>query len=252
METQELFERYVETKDQKYRDELVLRFYPLARRVAARVWRNTPSQVDLDDLISMATMGLLRAVEHYDPYRRQVPFDVYAAVTIRGGILDEIRAQDWAPRSLRRKQRDIDKAIAQFETEHHRAPSLDEIAGLCETTPQEITQTLQATEAAKFKSLDESQGSDEDDDVRSRYDSVADASSPDPELRSLRSTVYRSVTDVIKGFTAQEQLVIVLYYFERLTLAEIDRIVGTPDGKASQIHARVMLEIRQALEEAYS
>lgn len=241
-DVQALWETYWETHEKQIRDELIVRYYPLARRIAGRVWKKSPSQVDLDDLVSYGVMGLLRAIDHYNP-GKGVSFETYALVTVRGGILDEIRSNDWAPRSLRRRQREIEKAVSEHENSGAGHPTLADIAARTGLTEREIADTLYATENAKFKSLDER----DDDSDQPRYIGLADHRAVDPEAQSISACVAQAVTSVIRELPEVEQLVIVLYYFEGLTLSEAGQVCGISESRASEVHTKTMLQIRDEM-----
>lgn len=248
MENQELWEAYARTRDAGLRNKLIETYYPMARRMAAKVWKTTPAQVELEDLVSMAVSGLIRAVEHFKP-DQGVSFETYGPVTIRGGILDEIRAQDWAPRSLRRKMRDINRADEELQLMYGRAPSHDELALFLGIPVEEVVATLKATEATKWRSLDEPSVAADDDDSAavSRYDHLEDTSNPLPDSHSVASTVFHAVAQVLSQVPPQTAMVVTLYYYERLTMAEVSRIVGIPESKASQLHTNAMLVIRDVM-----
>jgi RNA polymerase sigma factor for flagellar operon FliA len=244
----ELWSRYKQDREPEIRSELILRYYPLARRVAASVWKTTPSQVDLEDLVSYAVSGLIRAIDHFNP-DKGVNFTTYAPVTIRGGIIDEIRSLDWVPRSLRRKQRDIARARAELEAQGLDA-STAAVADRLGITTDDVVSVERATDAAHIRSLDETHSSPEGrsrEDAGSRYDLVEDKTAPDPVATSQARSVTLVVQDAIRQLPMQEQLVVVLYYFEDLTLADVGRIVGIPESRASQIHSKVVMEVREAM-----
>lgn len=221
---------------------LVETYHPLVRRVAGKMWRALPSHVELDDIVQYGSLGLLKAVEKYDP-ARGVNFETVAVAFIRGCVLDELRSQDWAPRSLRRKQREIDNATKAYLEETGHAPTRAEVATRLGLTESEVAGTIRATEVAKTQSLDEGSG----DEEGSRYESVEDHNAPDPERARESSHIYAVVTDLIRDFTLQDQLVLSLYYYEALTLAEVGRVLGIPESRASQIHTRSMVSIRERL-----
>lgn len=230
-----------------HREQLIIEYYPLVRRIAGKMWRKTPPQVDLDDLISYGTLGLIRAVEHYDP-ERQTSFETYAVNSIRGVILDELRTLDWAPRSLRRKQRELDKATGILAAELGREPSGAELALRVERTEEEVRHTQRATEAAKPWSLDEPDDQEASSrNVVSRYDHMEDRCAPDPLRMSERAVVLAELARLIRSMRGQEQLVIVLYYYERMTLAQVGAVVGVPESRASQIHTEAMMKVRDTL-----
>lgn len=223
-----------------HRDALTLNYVPLVQRVAGKFWRKVPSQVELDDLISYGMLGLIRAIEHYDPFGK-VTFETYAVPSIRGVILDELRTLDWAPRSLRRNQRALDKARDELEALLGREPTLEEIAKKADVPISDVMTTENATDQAKPKSLDEG----DNDEEYSRYEHIEDQGSPDPS--TLPTELLRMASDLITQMPVQDQAVIALYYYRGETLAEVGRELGIPESRASQIHTRVIVQVREHL-----
>lgn len=227
------------------RHKIIEKYMPLVKRVAGKMHRSLPPHVDLDDIVQFGSLGLMRAVENYNP-DIGVYFETYAASSIRGLILDELRALDWAPRSLRRKQREITKTQNELESFFGRNPTIDEIATHIGITAAEVMATQQATEAAKTKSLDEP-GDEDSGDGWSKYESVEDISNTDPEQVRHSKMVHSTISDYVRSLPLQDQLVICLYYYEGLTLAEVGRVGGIPESRVSQIHTKTMTNVRDQL-----
>lgn len=258
---------YADRRCHCHREQLILRYYPLVKRVAGKMWRATPRQVDLDDLVSYGTLGLIRAVEHYDPYAGVV-FETYAVSSIRGVMLDELRSLDWAPRSLRRRQREVDAAVEELERRYLREPTLAELAmhlnevhnatqlakWIAAGNPEseyeeenpwheaEVREVRRQTDVSKPRSLDEPN----DHDVSSsRYEYVQDHN----HLYGLGDMELTAVWEAVASsrFTWQERLVLALYYFHNMTLAEVGQVAGIPESRASTIHTRLMVRLRESL-----
>lgn len=240
---------YKETPTEALKTKIIEKYMPLVKRVAGKMYRTLPPHVDLDDITQFGSLGLMRAVNNYDP-TVGVNFETFAAASIRGLILDELRSLDWAPRSLRRRQREINKASSELESVFERAPTREEIAVHLSLTPAEVVATQQATEAAKTKSLDESV--EDGSDTWSKYESVEDSSQVDPETVRHSKMVHSSISGFVRSLPLQEQLVVCLYYYEGLTLAEVGRVCGIPESRASQIHTKIMVEVRSQLLELMS
>ncbi len=223
------------------RDALLIKHLDLVERAAKKIHRSLPPSVALDDLISFGTFGLLRAIEHFDP-NSGVHFETYAVSAIRGVIADELRSQDWVPRSLRKKQRNIALATKELERELLREPTLQEIATKLNLAPIEIESTRMAAVNAVHSSLDEQSG-----DSVSRYDLLPDTAENDPLVLVSHSEIFRVVAMNIMKFPLQEQMILLLYYHEMLTLRDISSILGISESRASQLHVRVALEVREQL-----
>ena len=140
-ETQALWREYARTKDQGIRDRLILTYAPLVKYVAGRLGSGLPAHVDENDLVSYGLLGLIGAIERFDP-DRDIKFETYAIARIKGSIIDELRALDWVPRSVRSRARDIERAMAQLEAQLHRAPSDEELSKKLGITEEELADSL--------------------------------------------------------------------------------------------------------------
>ena len=153
-ETQTLWQDYRKSRDQHLRDRLILTYAPLVKFVAGRVGASLPSHVDEQDLVSYGLLGLIGAIERFDP-GREIKFETFAMARIRGAIIDELRSLDWVPRSVRTRARQIERAIAALEKELHRAPTDDEIAAKLGVTKQELEDSLSEISRSSIAALDE-------------------------------------------------------------------------------------------------
>src|SRR3954452_1518059 len=153
-ETQDLWREYTKTKDQGTRDRLILTYAPLVKYVAGRLGSGLPAHVDENDLVSYGLLGLIGAIERYNP-DRDVKFETYAIARIKGAIIDELRAMDWVPRSVRARARDIERAIAQLEAKLHRAPTDEEIAAHAGLSEEELEESLTEISRSSIAALDE-------------------------------------------------------------------------------------------------
>src|SRR5687767_15936639 len=140
-DTQVLWQAYQQTRDRAVRDRLILTYAPLVKFVAGRLGAGLPAHVEEGDLVSYGLLGLIGAIERYDP-GRDIKFETYAIARIKGAIIDELRAMDWVPRSVRARARHIERAIAELEAKLHRAPSDEEIAGKLGMTEEELNDSL--------------------------------------------------------------------------------------------------------------
>ena len=149
-DTGTLWRQYVRTKDQGVRDRLILTYAPLVKYVAGRLGSGLPAHVDEGDLVSYGLLGLIGAIERFDP-DRDIKFETYAIARIKGSIIDELRAMDWVPRSVRARARDIERAISELEAKLGRAPNDDEIAGKLGLTQDELDDSLTEISAASWR-----------------------------------------------------------------------------------------------------
>jgi RNA polymerase sigma factor for flagellar operon FliA len=224
------------------RERLILHYAPLVTAVAGRVGMRLPAMVEQADLVSYGMFGLIDAIEKYEP-GRSVKFETYASSRIRGAIIDELRAMDWIPRSVRTKARAVDRAYAELESELHRVPTETEVAARLQIDVRELR--------ALFTALDELLGAGEDrSDRLSLIDTLGDDRTPDPENSFEAQETKFLLARAIDQLGEREKLVLVLYYYEGMTLAEIGRVLGVTESRISQMHTAAMLRLRARLTEA--
>ena len=240
---------YRATGDLQHREQLILHYAPLVSAVARRVGMRLPSSVEQGDLVSAGMFGLIHAIEKYEP-GRAVKFETYASTRIRGAIIDELRSIDWIPRSVRSKARAVDRAYAELEGELRRTPSDAEVAERLEMDVTELRTVFAQIATVNVAALDELLGSGERGDSLSLGDTLEDHRTPDPagsfETRETKFLLARA----IEQLGEREKIVLVLYYYENMTLAEIGRILGVTESRISQMHSAAMLRLRATLVES--
>lgn len=243
--------RYRKNKSAESRRYLLNKYLPLVRNVATRMAMGFPRSVELTDLINTGVIGLIEAFGNYDP-DRGVKFETYAVPRIRGAILDELRALDWVPRSTRAKSREIERAMLVLENKHGRLPENTELAKELNVTEKELHVALNDVSSTNILSLDEVIFPEDDNRQVPRIETVRDHSSSnilgDLERVELRTFLIVS----IKELTAQEKLVISLYYFEELTLKEIGEVMSISESRVSQIHTRAVTKLRHMIREKFA
>jgi len=252
-DTQTLWRQYRANPDSKpLRDRLILTYAPLVKYVAGRLGSGLPAHVDDDDLISYGLLGLIGAIERYDP-DRDVKFETYAIARIKGSIIDELRAMDWVPRSVRARARDIERAIAELERKLHRAPNDEEIAGKLGITEQELEDSLTDISRSSIAALDElwTVSSGGGDQV-ALIDTIEDIEAPDPQGALSQTEMKEAVGEAIARLPEREKLVVTLYYYEELTLREIGEVLGVTESRVSQLHTKAVLRLKARLSGAAS
>ncbi|HJS27919.1 MAG TPA: FliA/WhiG family RNA polymerase sigma factor [Actinomycetota bacterium] len=225
------------------RERLILHYAPLVKYVASRVATGLPSSVDQADLVSYGMFGLIDALEKFEPERGN-KFETYAIPRIKGAIIDELRAMDWVPRSVRFKAREIEKAYSDLESILKRAPSEKEIADRLGVSLRELHEVINQISFVQVLQLDEilSVGSDRGEQV-SLLDTLADRGG-DPTA-GLEGQETRGLLAVaINSLSEREKIVVTLYYFEGLTLAEIGEILGVTESRVCQIHTKAVGQLR--------
>jgi RNA polymerase sigma factor for flagellar operon FliA len=242
-----LWRQYRRTKDQAIRDRLILTYAPLVKYVAGRLGSGLPAHVDEGDLVSYGLLGLIGAIERFDP-DRDIKFETYAIARIKGSIIDELRAMDWVPRSVRARARDIERAIGELEAKFGRAPTDEEISGKLGLTQDELDASLTEISRSSIAALDELwtvQGSS--GDQVALIDTIEDTAGPAPAAALDQSELKEMIADAISRLPEREKLVITLYYYEELTLREIGEVLGVTESRVSQLHTKAILRLKARL-----
>ena len=218
-------------------------YTPLVRRLAHQMIARLPANVELDDMIQAGMMGLMDAVTRFE-VTQGTQFEVYAAQRIRGAMLDELRANDWLPRSARKSQRDIENAIHRLEGRLGRAPHKTEIAGELELTLPQYQQLLHEARGAQLVYLNDLGGKGDDEDYLERH-CVGDASEPAEILREKR--FRHALVDAIDELPEREKLLMSLYHEQDLNLREIGVVMGITESRVCQLHSQAVARLRARL-----
>jgi RNA polymerase sigma factor for flagellar operon FliA len=242
-----LWRKYRATRDQSLRDRLILTYAPLVKFVAGRLGSGLPAHVDEGDLVSYGLLGLIGAIERYDP-DRDVKFETYAIARIKGSIIDELRAMDWVPRSVRARARDIERAISELEGQTGRAPSEEEIAAKLGVSQDELDEDLLEISRSSIAALDElwtisSTGGDQ----VALIDTIEDTQGPEPQAALAQTEMREALGEAIARLPEREKLVVTLYYYEELTLREIGEVLGVTESRVSQLHTKAILRLKARL-----
>ena len=245
-ETQALWREYTKTKDQAVRDRLILTYAPLVKYVAGRLGSGLPAHVDENDLVSYGLLGLIGAIERYEP-DRDVKFETYAIARIKGAIIDELRALDWVPRSVRSRAREIERAVGELESKLGRAPSDDEIAGKIGISTGELEDSLTEISRTSIAALDELWTVSAGGDQVALIDTIEDESGPDPQSALSQTELREAIGEAIARLPEREKLVVTLYYYEELTLREIGEVLGVTESRVSQLHTKAILRLKARL-----
>jgi len=246
-ETTDLWRTYRRSRDQAVRDRLILTYAPLVKYVAGRLGSGLPAHVDEGDLVSYGLLGLIAAIERYDP-DRDVKFETYAIARIKGSILDELRAMDWVPRSVRSRAREIERAMTELEAKLGRAPSDEEIASKVGITKEDLDESLTDISRSSIAALDELWTvSGSGGDQVALIDTIEDTQGPEPQSAFAVTEARESIADAISRLPEREKLVITLYYYEDLTLREIGEVLGVTESRVSQLHTKAILRLKARL-----
>ncbi|MEM8885972.1 MAG: FliA/WhiG family RNA polymerase sigma factor [Planctomycetota bacterium] len=240
-----VWEKYQRTRRKIYKNQLIETYLPLVRSVAERMLMTLPASVDVDDLISMGTFGLLEAIDRYD-LERGVLFKTYCVNRIRGAILDELRAQDWVPRLVRYKANQVDRVGGRLQSRLGRDATIFEMAQEMEVDVAEYMKTAKDAKPVSMLSLsDESSDGSEEGGGSRMVDLVKDEKGEDP-LAHVHKHDLRTLAT--KTLNKKEQVVVTLYYFEQLSMKEIAKVLGLTESRVCQIHSKVIEKLRHNFE----
>ncbi len=245
-EVRALWEQWRETQDPEVRERLILQYSPLVKYVAGRVGVGMPSSVEHGDLVSYGIFGLMDAIDKFD-LDKGFKFETYAITRIRGAIIDELRSNDWVPRSVRANARKIERAIAGFENEHSRSPTDEELADLLGITEEDLAGMLTKISLTNVAALDEQFGSG-DGERLSLVDTITDPDADSPESSFDQVEMRDMLGQAIGRLSERERTVLGLYYFEGMTLAQIGEILGVTESRVCQIHTKSVMSLRAKLQ----
>jgi RNA polymerase sigma factor for flagellar operon FliA len=244
-----LWEKFKATGDASTRERLILHYSPLVKYVAGRVGVGLPPNIEQADLVSYGIFGLIDAIEKFD-ITRAIKFETYAISRIRGAIIDELRAIDWIPRSVRYKAREVERAYAALEGELHRTPTEPEVAERLGMTLEELHQVFSQVSYVNVVALDEllTVGGEKGDKL-SLVDTLEDTKAEDPVAAFETEETKFLLARAINQLPEREKIVVTLYYYEGLTLAEIGRVLGVTESRICQMHTKAVLQLRAKMSE---
>jgi RNA polymerase sigma factor FliA len=244
-----LWARYKDKNESDARDQLILNYSPLVKYVAGRLASSLPQTVDTADLISYGIFGLIDAIEKFD-LERAIKFETYAIARIKGAIIDELRAMDWVPRSVRSRAREIEQAYIALENELRCVPSDQEVADRMGITLKEFHGILTKLSYTSVVSFEELWVGGERDDSQSAIGSIRDETADDPVVMFESAEIKDILAEAIDRLPEREKTVIALYYYEGLTLKEIGLVLGVTESRVSQLHTKAVLRLRARLHAA--
>lgn len=215
------------------REELILAHYPMVRKVAYRMVSRFPSCVEADDLVTIGTIGLIDAVDKFEE-DRSISFGAYARIRVQGAILDELRKQDWVPRSVRSRHHKVRAAKDALTEELGRSPSHDELAGSLSVSPARLHEIIRDSTVRVLVSMEERQGESEE-----RVEDSLISSLPTPQDEATRGRVASMVAEALADLPARERQLVDLYYFKDLTFKEIGQVLDVTESRVSQLHTRL-------------
>jgi RNA polymerase sigma factor for flagellar operon FliA len=227
------------------KDRLILEYAPLIKYIAQKIAARLPANIELDDLISSGVIGLMDAVDKYDSSRDN-KFKTYAEFRIRGGILDELRAQDWVPRSVREKAKQLERVYQKIEHDRGRHATDEEVCQELNITPQEFFHLLNEVRSVSLLSYDDISNFSKAD--KKSFHGMSDGGRVGTPLNEVTSGYLKKViADSIRDLPEKQRLVLSLYYYEDLNLKEIGRVLDVTESRVSQLHTQAIIKLKSRL-----
>lgn len=243
---EDLWKEYRKTRDPAIRDSFVKQYAPLVKYVAGKVAIGMPQNVEFDDLVGFGVFGLFDAIEKFDP-EKHVKFKTYAVTRIRGAIFDELRSIDWVPRSVRQKTREIESTVHRLEASLGRSATDQEIAADLGISLEEFQKSMLKISGTSILSLNDVWYTGEDNDKVSIADSIESPQSLNPDTIIEKDEIKRVIVEAIQELPEKEKKVLVLYYYEDLTLKEIGQVLEVTESRVSQLHTKAIIHLRAKL-----
>nr|CEL15514.1 RNA polymerase sigma factor for flagellar operon [Kibdelosporangium sp. MJ126-NF4]CTQ92084.1 RNA polymerase sigma factor for flagellar operon [Kibdelosporangium sp. MJ126-NF4] len=241
-----LWTEYGKERDHPLRDRLVLHYAPLVKYVAGRVGTGLPAHVDVGDLIQSGIFGLVDAIDKFEP-ERGLKFETYAMQRIRGAILDDLRQQDWVPRSVRGRAREVERALERLGAKLQRQPTDPELAAELDISVKDLHELYAQLQLTSVVALDELVAAGRG--TASLAETLPDEGAEDPVATLVDLDNRRQLAGAIEQLAERDRIVVTLYYFENLTLAEIGKVLGVTESRVCQLHTRAVLRLRAKLVE---
>ncbi len=239
---EKLWISYSKNRAPEIREQLIMEYVPLVKLVAGRLSMYLGYAVEYEDLVSYGIFGLIDAIDKFD-YGKGIKFETYASLRIRGSILDQIRKMDWIPRSVRKKQKQMDAVISKIEASSNRAATDEEVAAELNISMDEYYEWQVQTNVTNISSIDEFA----DQGIEVKAFDYAKYANCEPEQVYEKEEVRELLANSLDNLTEKERTVVLLYYYEELTLKEISRVLDVSESRVSQLHSRALQKMKKVL-----
>lgn len=239
---EKLWISYSKNRAPEIREQLIMEYVPLVKLVAGRLSMYLGYTVEYDDLVSYGIFGLIDAIDKFD-YGKGIKFETYASLRIRGSILDQIRKMDWIPRSVRQKQKQMDAAISKIEASSNRVATDEEVAAELNISIDEYYEWQGQTNITNISSIDEFV----DQGIEVKAFDYAKYANSEPEQVYEKEEVKELLANSLENLTEKERTVVLLYYYEELTLKEISRVLDVSESRVSQLHTKALQKVKKVL-----
>lgn len=245
IEDKDLWLEYKKTGSLEIRETLVLKYIPLVKYVVGKIIVNLPNNVEYEDLVEYGIIGLLDAINKFD-VTKNINFKTYAVTRVRGSIYDELRVQDWVPRSVRKTAKDIERAYIEIERKTGRSATEEEVCELLNITIKELNDTFSKVSMGNISSLDDIVY-DGGESKTELVDTLEDVKAENPQENLEKDELKKALVEKLMELSEKERMVITLYYHEDLTLREIGTILDISESRVSQIHSKTVMKLRAKL-----
>ena len=237
-----LWKDYQKKPTRELREQLIIEYSQLVKLVAGRLSMYLGHNVEYDDLVSYGIFGLIDAIDKFDA-DKNVKFETYASLRIRGSILDQIRKMDWIPRTVRQRQRKLDEAVKQIEAQTGRNASDDEIAQVLGISPDELLNWQSQLKVSNLVSMTEF----EENGTEPAMDTTYNSHFNQPEEVVEKEELKKTLVEALDALTEKERRVIELYYYEEMTLKEISKILEVSESRVSQLHTKSLIKMKKIM-----
>jgi RNA polymerase sigma factor for flagellar operon FliA len=241
-----MWHSYIAKHEPEMRERIIVQYAPLVKYVVGRLALNLPTVIDSDDVISYGTIGLIDAVERFDP-SRGIKFETYAIARIRGAIIDALRQLDQIPRTARQRAREIEAAMVELEERLKRPPTDEEVAKHLNLDVEKYREACVRTNVTTISLDGLLSTDDEDGGGGGKAYAFEDRDSPDPAAATERREAEKALVLAVKKLPERERLVLSLYYYEELTMKEISRVMEISESRVCQLHAQAILRLRATM-----
>ncbi len=245
LDEKQLWLEYKRSGNLKIREQLVVKYIPLVKYVVGKMITNLPKNVEYEDLVEYGIIGLLDAVEKFD-VNKEITFKTYAVTRVRGSIYDELRSQDWVPRSVRKMVKDVERAYVELEAVLKRVPTEEEVAKHLDLPLKKLEELYAKVDLGNMSSLDDIVY-DGNDSTTTVANVVEDKKVVSAQTSLEREELRVALIERLEELNENERLVITLYYYEKLTLKEIGKVLEISESRVSQIHSKAILKLRSKL-----
>jgi RNA polymerase sigma factor for flagellar operon FliA len=242
VDEEKLWEKYKSNNSQKAKEKLILEYIPLVKHIAGKIIVDLPDRFDFEDLVNYGVLGLIDAIDRFD-HQRGIKFSTYAVPRIKGAIYDELRRIDWVPTQVRRKSKQLSRALRELENELGRSPTDEEIRNKLDLTVEEFRNFLQEVNIPENISLEKFISPQAKDSVKLK-DMIQDDSEVEPDQVFAYNQIKEVLGNAIDKLPEKEKLVVSFYYYEDLTLQEIGEIMELTTARISQLHTKAIFRLR--------